>query len=70
MKKFKRLPIVKKLALSWQKALNNMLALGGLSSHNHIHIYHDGDEAFHAIFKAIREAQNSIYVETYIFCAR
>lgn len=40
--------------------------MGGFSSGNDVSIFHDGDLAFAAIFKAIQSAKRSIFVETYI----
>ncbi len=56
-----------KLKLSWRKALSALIPLGGFSSHNRLKIFHDGDEAFLAIHQAFLEAQDSIFLETYIF---
>lgn len=58
--------LLKKLKLSWQKGLLNLASLGGFSDNNYINIFHDGDNAFHAIFQAINSAKQSIIIETYI----
>ena len=58
--------MLKKLQISWQKAVLHFLPLGGFSSHNHVEIYHEGDVAFIRIFHAISQARFSIYLETYI----
>ncbi len=56
-----------KLKLSWRKAIARLIPLGGFSSHNSVKIFHDGDEAFLAIYNAFSRARDSIFVETYIF---
>lgn len=58
--------LLKKLKASWQKAFLRLIPLGGFSSHNRVKIFHFGDEAFLAIFNAIKLAHKSIYVETYL----
>lgn len=60
-------PVLKKrISLSWLRALQKLIPLGGISSGNKIKIFHDGDDSFLAIFNAIKNAKNSIYVETYL----
>lgn len=59
--------LLKKLKVSWQKAFLRLIPLGGFSSHNHLQIYHSGDEAFSAIHDAITSAQTSLFIETYTF---
>jgi cardiolipin synthase len=66
MKKSDGRLLLKKLKASWQKAFLNLIPFGGFSYNNSIEIFHSGDEAFGAIFKAIEQASKSIYVETYI----
>ena len=61
--------LLKKLKASWQKAFLRLFPLGGISTHNHVHIIHEGDTAFLAIEKALDGAKQSIYVETYILAA-
>lgn len=58
--------LLKKFKLSWQKALIRLIPFGGFSSNNSVKIYHDGDEAFLAIFNAFNKAAQSIFVEMYI----
>lgn len=41
--------------------------MGGISYGNKIEIFHDSDQAFQRMIEAIRSAQSSIYLETYIF---
>lgn len=57
--------LLKKLKVSWRKALLRLIPFGGLSYYNQIKIFHDGDEAFSAIFAAIKNAQHSVFIETY-----
>lgn len=61
--------LLKKLKASWQKAFLRLFPLGGISTHNHVYIIHDGDVAFLAIEEAINGAAKSIYLETYILAA-
>ncbi len=61
--------MLEKLRISWQKALLHFLPLGGFSSHNEVDIYHEGDEAFFAIFQAMSDARYSIFIETYILAS-
>jgi cardiolipin synthase A/B len=61
--------LFRKLFISWHKAFLRFASLGGFSSHNRIQIFHDGDEAFAAIFLAIEKATHSIYVETYLLAS-
>ena len=56
----------KRISLSWHRALNRLIPLGGISSGNKVKIFHDGDEAFLAIYNSIINSQISIYVETYL----
>lgn len=58
--------LFKKLAVSWRKALMHLLPFGAFSYYNRVTIFHDGDAAFGEIFKAIEQAERSIYIETYI----
>lgn len=57
----------KRISLSWHRALNRLIPMGGISSGNILKIFHNGDEAFLAIHTALSAAQKSIYLETYIF---
>lgn len=56
----------KKFIISWRKAFLHLIPLGGVSSGNFIKIIHDGDEAFHNIIQAIKDAKKNIMIETYI----
>ncbi len=58
--------MLKKMTTSWQKAFGRLFPLGGFSSGNEVSIIHSGDEAFLAIFEAVKQAKKSIYLETYI----
>lgn len=58
--------LLKKFKLSWRKALVRLIPFGGFSSQNSVRIYHDGDEAFLAIYNAFNKAAHSIFVEMYI----
>lgn len=59
--------LTRRLKLSWQKALLRLVPLGSCSINNRIKVFHNGDEAFLAIYEAIQSAQFSLYIETYIF---
>jgi len=61
--------VLRKLRLSWQKAVLHLVSLGEFSTDNQVKIFHEGDEAFSAIFQAIDQATHSIYIETYILAA-
>ena len=56
----------KRISLSWHRALRRLIRMGGISSGNKVKIFHDGDEAFLAIYNSIINSQSSIYVETYL----
>lgn len=58
--------LLKKLAVSWRKALMRLLPFGAFSYHNRVRIFHDGDEVFADIFDAIRASVRSVHIETYI----
>src|SRR5580700_6401621 len=59
--------LLKKMALSWRRALHNLVNIGGFSQGNSVVFYHKGDEAFKALHFAISNAKESIYLETYTF---
>ncbi len=42
---------------------------GGVSSNNHLEIFHDGDAAFSKILSVLAEAKLSIVIEVYIFAS-
>lgn len=58
--------LFKKIKVSWRKALLHLIPFGGFSYYNQIKIFHDGDEAFFAIFTAINNAEQSVSIETYV----
>lgn len=57
--------LVRKVALSWRRALRRLIPFGGVTRGNKLWFTHEGDEAFSAIHFAISNAQKSIYLETY-----
>jgi cardiolipin synthase len=61
--------IIKKVSLSWRKAMKFLLPLGGVSFGNTVKIFHKSDDAIEAMLDAIEQAKTSIYLETYIFSA-
>lgn len=59
--------LLRKIKLSWHKALRHLIPLGGISQGNKLWFYHHGDQAFAAIHYAISNAEESIFVETYLW---
>ena len=57
----------KRFFLSWHRGLNKLITMGGISSGNKLKIFHESDDALLAIHSALSKAENSIYVEAYIF---
>ena len=56
----------KRILLNWHRAVSRLIRMGGISSGNKVKIFHDGDQAFLAIYNFISNAKFSIYVETYL----
>jgi cardiolipin synthase len=55
------------IAARWHQTLEQLLPLGGTSEGNSVTVFHDGDEAFRAMWRAILTAKKTILMETYIF---
>lgn len=54
------------LRARWYRTLIALFPLGGASLGNDVTIYPSGDEAFDAMWQAIRHAKRRVYAETYI----
>lgn len=63
----KELLLIRKIELSWRKAVKSLLPMGGISYGNKVEIFHDSDQAFLKMIEAIRRAKSTVYLETYIF---
>lgn len=57
--------LLRKVALSWRRALRHMISFGSITCGNRLWFYHHGDKAFAAIHYAISNAESSIFLETY-----
>ncbi len=51
----------------WGTTLARLTRLGGLSDHNRVTLYTDGDDAFAAMLAAMEKAQKRVWLETYIY---